>query len=126
MSPTREWLIEILRQPSILLLADIAVKATVLVLLAMLVLRILPRSSAAVRHWVWCRTFCGLIVLPARCYVLPAWAVPVLPSWYDDPRQIAASSDSPASVNDARAPAPREEPSARTSAGGRSDLVADE
>ncbi|MEX2142422.1 MAG: M56 family metallopeptidase [Pirellulales bacterium] len=126
MSAIREWLIDILRQSSIVLLADIAVKATVLVLLAMLVLRLLPRSSAAVRHWVWCLTFCGLIVLPALCYVLPAWAVPILPSWYDDSPQIVAADDSASNANDAPTPAAEiDEPPVRPSAEDHSDLVPD-
>jgi WD40 repeat protein/beta-lactamase regulating signal transducer with metallopeptidase domain len=98
---SREWLVEIAEQSSTALLVDIAVKATVLVLVAMLFLRLLPRSSAAFRHRVWCLTFCGLMVLPALCYLLPTWAVPVLPAWYQDSPAVAAPNQTVTASNPA-------------------------
>ncbi len=104
MSQIRDWFFEIALQPATALLLDIAVKGTVLVLLAMLVLRLLPRSSAALRHWVWCLAFCGLILLPALCYVLPAWALPILPAWTADNRLSESADQTAASRGDIAEP----------------------
>ncbi len=58
---------------------DVIVKATLLLLLAMIVDHIFRRASAAVRHRMWCLSFCGLLVLPLLTLCLPAWRFPILP-----------------------------------------------
>ncbi|HJT32901.1 MAG TPA: carboxypeptidase regulatory-like domain-containing protein [Pirellulales bacterium] len=58
---------------------DVTIKATVLLLLAVLAAFALRRSSAAVRHRVWCLTFAGLLLLPALSAGLPEWRLAVLP-----------------------------------------------
>ena len=39
------------------------------------------RSSAALRHRVWCLAFAGLALVPALSASLPGWKLPVLPTW---------------------------------------------
>ena len=46
-------------------LLDTGVKATVLLVVALLATALLRRASAAVRHRVWCLAFAGLLLLPA-------------------------------------------------------------
>ena len=62
------------------ILVDVVFKATVLILVAMAVIRLLRRSSAAVRHRVWGLMFCGLLLLPVLSWGLPEWRVPILPA----------------------------------------------
>jgi beta-lactamase regulating signal transducer with metallopeptidase domain len=76
-------------------LADAAVKGTVLLGLAWGVTAALRRGSAAVRHWVWMTAFAGLLVLPVLGVALPGWAV--LPKWMGirgaaSPRGVSAES----------------------------------
>ncbi|HEX8321808.1 M56 family metallopeptidase [Longimicrobium sp.] len=62
------------------LLAELAAKATLILLLAAAVSALLWRASAAVRHLVWCVAVIGVLALPVFSVVLPAWEVPLLPS----------------------------------------------
>ncbi|HEX5443656.1 MAG TPA: M56 family metallopeptidase, partial [Pirellulales bacterium] len=73
------WLSSALSSSWAQLAVDVTVKATVLLLLAMLAAAMLRRSSAAVRHRVWCLTFVGLLLLPALSAGLPEWRLAVLP-----------------------------------------------
>lgn len=59
---------------------DVAAKATVLLLLATATAALLRRSSAALRHRLWCLTFAALILLPALSAALPKWRLAVLPA----------------------------------------------
>lgn len=95
MTWAEEWLTRVAEQSSTALLFDITVKASILVLVAMVLLRLLPRSSAALRHRVWCLMFCGLMVLPVLCYVLPAWTIPILPSFRQPRQQVATADQAP-------------------------------
>jgi beta-lactamase regulating signal transducer with metallopeptidase domain/protocatechuate 3,4-dioxygenase beta subunit len=61
-------------------LLDAAVKATVLLAAAMLAAALLRRSSAAVRHRIWCLTFAALVLLPGLSAALPQWRLAVLPN----------------------------------------------
>jgi hypothetical protein len=66
-----------LRQSSFLL--DTVAKATLLLAAATLATALLRRSSAAVRHRVWCLTFAALVLLPGLSASLPEWRLAVLP-----------------------------------------------
>ncbi len=61
------------------LLLDTAAKGTVLLLLACLAAWLCRRSSAALRHSIWCLTMGGLLLLPMASWALPAWQIPILP-----------------------------------------------
>lgn len=68
-------------QPEYLSIAvDLAAKATVLFLAAMVASRLLARASAAVRHRAWCLAFCGVLLLPLLPFVVPQWTIAVLPA----------------------------------------------
>ena len=124
MSRIPAWFIELAEQPATALLLDVAVKATLLVLLAMLFLRLNPRGSAALRHRVWCLVFCGLVLLPALCYMLPGLAVPILPPRPQETPQVAAARPL-APVNDLNLAADSAAPPADRRAVDGIDLPAD-
>ncbi len=63
-----------------LFLVDVAAKATLLLVVALLATWILRRSSAAVRHRVWGLTMGSLVLLPALSWMLPTWRLPILPA----------------------------------------------
>ena len=77
------------------LLAELAAKATLVMLLAAGAAALLWRASAALRHLVWCVGVVGVLALPVFAVVLPAWEVPVLPA-------SAAVSAAPAADFDAK------------------------
>lgn len=62
------------------LLAQLALKATLILLVAAAASAALWRSSAAVRHMVWCVAVAGVLALPLLYAVLPAWNLAVLPA----------------------------------------------
>ena len=57
------------------LLAEIALKSTLLLLAAWLVTCVLARSSAAVRHFVWTVALLGVLLLPFLVVFGPAWSM---------------------------------------------------
>jgi beta-lactamase regulating signal transducer with metallopeptidase domain len=61
-------------------LAQLALKATLILLVAALASAALWRSSAAVRHMVWCVAVAAVLALPFFTVLLPAWELPVLPA----------------------------------------------
>jgi beta-lactamase regulating signal transducer with metallopeptidase domain len=62
------------------LLVDASWKAVLLLLLASLAALAARRSSAALRHRIWCLAFLGLLFLPIFCAVVPRLRVPLLPA----------------------------------------------
>jgi beta-lactamase regulating signal transducer with metallopeptidase domain len=62
------------------LLAELAAKATLVLLLAAVVAALLWRASAATRHMVWCVGVLSVLALPVFSIVLPAWELPLLPA----------------------------------------------
>ncbi len=58
-------------------LAQLALKATLVLLVAGAAAALLRRSSAAVRHMVWCLGIAGVLALPVLSLALPAWEVPL-------------------------------------------------
>ncbi|WP_420129226.1 M56 family metallopeptidase [Longimicrobium sp.] len=61
-------------------LAQLALKATLILAVTAMVAAALWRSSAAVRHLVWCVGVAGVLALPLFSAVLPAWDVAMLPA----------------------------------------------
>ncbi|HEX7449542.1 MAG TPA: M56 family metallopeptidase [Pirellulales bacterium] len=84
------------------LAVDVIVKATVLLLLSMLAAAIWRRSSAAVRHRVWCLAFAALLLLPALSAGLPEWRLEVLP--YSSPLAPREDSGNLLSPNELASP----------------------
>ena len=62
------------------LLLDSAAKGTALLLLAAVAVWLCRRSSAALRHLIWCMAMGGLLLLPIASLALPAWQIPILHS----------------------------------------------
>lgn len=60
-------------------LAGLLLKATLLVLLGAVAVRLLARAGAAARHLAWTLTILGLLALPALVAWAPALDLPVLP-----------------------------------------------
>jgi beta-lactamase regulating signal transducer with metallopeptidase domain len=52
---------------------QLGIKATMLLVAAALLVALLRRSSAAVRHRVWAATLASLVVLPLLAGILPSW-----------------------------------------------------
>ncbi len=75
------------------LLLDSAAKGTVLLLVAWLAVGLARRSSAALRHSIWCMAMVGLLLSPVAAWLLPTWQIPILPP-------------SPATIAEARLPEP--------------------
>lgn len=92
------WTAIVERALSISVFADVALKATALLLLATAAAYFLRSSSAAVRHRIWGLTFCGLLVLPFLSAALPAWRIPVLPpsAVAEPPAPLAPATEGPA------------------------------
>lgn len=60
-------------------LAQLALKATLILLVTAGAAALLWRSSAAARHMVWCTGVAAVLALPLLAAVLPAWELRVLP-----------------------------------------------
>src|SRR5437764_167221 len=61
-------------------LIDVAIKGTIILVVARMLLPALRHASAAIRHLIWSGTVCGLLALPILAVTLPEWRVPILPS----------------------------------------------
>ncbi len=59
------------------LLLSLAVKSTLVVAGAAVLVKALGRTSAAVRHLVWSAALAGLLLLPFASGILPAWQPPL-------------------------------------------------
>jgi TonB family protein len=62
---------------AVALLPELAVKASILLLLGHLATRCWRASSAAVRHWVWVTVFGALLALPLVATWAPDWRLPL-------------------------------------------------
>jgi TonB family protein len=69
------------------LLVESAIKSSLIVLLGLMILPLLRRRAAAVRHWVLAATLVCAAAAPAVTLALPSWQLPV--KW---PSTVAASS----------------------------------
>lgn len=70
---------------------DLALKSTVLLLLACLAVRLLHKASAAWRHLIWSAALGGLLLLPLLSLALPGWRV----AWWPAPLAVQAASAEP-------------------------------
>jgi beta-lactamase regulating signal transducer with metallopeptidase domain len=61
-------------------LAELALKATVVLALTAAAAVALRRYSAAARHMVWCVGLASVLALPVLSVLVPAWELPVLPT----------------------------------------------
>jgi beta-lactamase regulating signal transducer with metallopeptidase domain len=102
-------------------LADAAVKGTVILIVAFVVSLFVRRASAATRHLVWFLALVGLLGLPALSVALPGWQV--LPDWFDLGQTAALDASQaaipPAAVEPAAPPAAESPPWAGGHSAGR-------
>ncbi|HUY36311.1 MAG TPA: M56 family metallopeptidase [Pirellulales bacterium] len=75
-----KYLAEMTSAPFALFWLDAAAKATVLLLVAIAATALFRRSSAALRHRIWCMTFAALVLLPGLSAALPEWRLAILPN----------------------------------------------
>ena len=68
----------------------IAIKATVILLIARLLVAATPRAAAAVKHLVLTAALCGVVALPILTFVVPAWKLALLPAPQDQVRETKA------------------------------------
>ncbi len=61
-------------------LAEVAVKSTLLIVLAAVAAWIVRRQPAAVRHRIWCSALAGAAALPLVMLLVPRLGVPLLPA----------------------------------------------
>lgn len=90
----------------IALLASVAVKGALILLLAFIVTGLLRRTSAATRHAVWAFALGAALVLPLLFVTLPGWQVAVLPP------SAPAPAEAPIPPRAPEAPAPPIAPAA--------------
>ncbi len=89
-----DFLSNIFHQTGIIdFLINLVLKGSLILLLAILVNSILRFSSAAVRHWVWCLGFVGLLLLLPFSLLLPKKPIPLLPQV----QYVSFSDNGPAS-----------------------------
>jgi beta-lactamase regulating signal transducer with metallopeptidase domain/tetratricopeptide (TPR) repeat protein len=68
----------------------IVIKATLILLIARLVVAAIGRASAAVKHLILTAALCGVIALPLLTFLVPAWRLALLPTSQDEARQTRA------------------------------------
>jgi uncharacterized membrane protein len=61
------------------LLASIAIRSFVLLIVTLGFALACRRRSAAINHRIWVLGFCGCLIMPAVTLLSPGWAFPVLP-----------------------------------------------
>ena len=61
-------------------LTDVSVKATLILLLALMLSFLLRKKAARVRHLLWSTALFGVLVLPALSFIVPAWHWRALPA----------------------------------------------
>ncbi len=64
-------------------LADVSLKAAVILLSAWTLCFLLRNKAARARHLLWSAALLGILVLPGLSFVMPAWrwrALPALPA----------------------------------------------
>ena len=94
---------------------DVALKSSLLCLLAALALTMQRRASAAYRHLLCTLTFGSLLALPLLVALPPAWKLPVLPpASVPSARAASASSSSCSADADSRTGSTRRGPAAWT------------
>ena len=71
----------VLGQSLMSILIGATIRGALLLLLAAIIVRLLPRASAAQRHAVWMVTCYSLLLLPLVVLVVPAWRVQVSPAY---------------------------------------------
>jgi TonB family protein len=54
-----------------------AVRVSLVLALALLLVHLAPRASAATRHWVLTTAICGALAMPALTLLLPRWHAPI-------------------------------------------------
>lgn len=64
---------------SLPLVIDATIKTSLIMILAIVLDRMLTRTSAAVRHRVWGVSLCSALFVPILTVVLPQWQLPILP-----------------------------------------------
>ncbi len=65
---------------SVQFLLDLALKSTVLLLMAWVLAASLRNASAAIRHWVLSAAIVGVLALPILSLMLPSWRLDILPA----------------------------------------------
>src|SRR5215475_921945 len=58
-------------------IVEMAIKSSVIIVVAAAVAGLMRRASAASRHFVWTLAVVGLLMLPAAVAVLPSWNIPI-------------------------------------------------
>ena len=104
------------------ILAAFALKGALLFAFAAILVGLMRRASASVRHAVWALALTGALVLPLLFATLPGWKVAVLPS--DDARAVLAAPVVPEAPIAPVAPAPPRAPAAPLAPRMPSDLAA--
>jgi beta-lactamase regulating signal transducer with metallopeptidase domain len=87
-------------------LAQLAAKATLVLVVTAIAAALLWRASAAVRHMVWCAGVAGVLALPLFAALLPAWELRVLPASTDAPAFAPAVSAPHVALDEAPAADP--------------------
>ncbi len=64
---------------SLPLIIDATIKASLVLIFAVVLDRMLARSSAAIRHRVWGLSLWSALLVPILSIVLPQWQIPILP-----------------------------------------------
>src|SRR5688500_17823472 len=58
----------------------LVIKATLILLVARILIAALPKASAAARHIALTAAICSVLILPIATFLVPSWSVAVLPN----------------------------------------------
>ncbi|HKT23423.1 MAG TPA: hypothetical protein VJR04_02400, partial [Terriglobales bacterium] len=97
-------------------LATIAVKTSLLLLMALAAGQLLRRASAALRHLVYVASVTGVLLLPVASMLLPGLRVPILPPSSNTPKSehiTSAVAESKPAVIPPSQPIKAQQPTAR-------------